>query len=337
MEGLVPRAREADVSRVPPIVGYHASHEQFPPSELLHLVKRADEAGFDAGMNSDHFHPWTEAQGQSGFAWSFMGAALATTKLKSFGVVNAPGQRYHPAIIAQALATLAEMFEGRVWAALGSGQLLNEGITGHAWPKKAERNARLKECVDVMRALFRGETVTHRGRVIVEEAKLYTRPKVMPMLVGAALTEPTAEWVGSWADALITTSRPKAELSKVISAFRRGGGENKPVFLKVQLSWARTEEEALTGAQDQWGSNVFPSNVLTELHSPKQFDGLATVVQPVDLKENVRISSDLGRHAAWLQEDVEAGVSHLYLHNVNRGQQAFIEAFAEKVLPQLRR
>src|SRR5688500_11239977 len=119
----------------------HCSHEQIPPSRLLRFVQRAEEAGFDGGMSSDHFSPWSERQGESGFAWSFLAAAMATTRL-SFGVVNAPGQRYHPAIVAQAAATLTEMFPDRFWIAVGSGPHVNESVTGARWPATDARNAR---------------------------------------------------------------------------------------------------------------------------------------------------------------------------------------------------
>src|SRR3954452_14575611 len=168
--------------------GYHVSHEQFPPADLLRWTKHAEEAGFDCAMSSDHFHPWSERQGQSGFAWSWLGAALERTRLP-FGIISAPGYRYHPAILAQAAATLAEMFPGRLWLALGSGQRLNEDLTGVAWPDKAERNARLRECADVIRALLRGETVTHRGRVTLVGGKLSSLPEEPPLLLGAAVTE----------------------------------------------------------------------------------------------------------------------------------------------------
>lgn len=316
-------------------IGYHASHEQFAPSELLRLVQRAAGAGFDAALNSDHFHPWTEAQGQSGFAWSWMGAALASTSLGSIGVVNAPGQRYHPAIIAQALATLGEMFEGRVWVALGSGQALNEQITG-SWPAKDQRHARLLQCVQVMRDLLRGEEVTVRGLINVESAKLYTRPRVPPLLAGAAITEQTARWVGGWADALLTVSRPPAEQRRVIEAFRQGGGEGKPLFLKVQLSFGKNDAEARQGAHEQWAGNVLPSTVLSELRHPHQFADAARLVSEETLARHVRISSDLQQHAAWLHEDLELGFSRVYLHNVNREQARFIDSFGEHVLPQLR-
>jgi probable non-F420 flavinoid oxidoreductase len=247
--------------------GYHCSHEQFKPSALLEYVQAAQQAGFTAALSSDHFYPWSERQGQSGFAWSWLGAAMQATSL-SFGVVCAPGQRYHPAIIAQAAATLAEMFPKRFWVALGSGQALNEHITGEHWPAKAERNARLKECVEVIRALWAGETVTHHGLVRVQEAKLYTRPEISPRIIGAAITPKTAEWVGGWADGLITISAPYEKLRKVVEAFQRGGGEGKPMFLKVQLSYARDEAQARQGAYDQWRNNIFENVMLAELRSP---------------------------------------------------------------------
>ena len=153
------------------IVGWHASHEQIAPSELLRAVKRVEQAGFDAAMSSDHFSPWGERQGESGFAWSWLGAAMATTELP-FGIVNAPGQRYHPAIIAQAAATLAEMFPGRFWIALGTGEASNEHITGDVWPPKDVRNRRLLECVAVIRSLLAGEEVSHDGLVRVDRARL---------------------------------------------------------------------------------------------------------------------------------------------------------------------
>jgi probable non-F420 flavinoid oxidoreductase len=315
-------------------IGYHASHEQFKPSELLNYVQMAEQAGFTAALSSDHFHPWSEQQGQSGFAWSWLGAAMQATQLP-FRVVCAPGQRYHPAIIAQAAATLAEMFPNRFWLTVGSGQALNEHITGDKWPLKQERNARLKECVEVIRALWRGETVNHHGLVSVEEAKLYTLPETPPLIIGAAITAKTAEWLGSWADGLITVSRPHQELQKVVDAFHRGGGEGKPMILKVQISYAADEATARHGAHEQWRNNVFKSALLSELQMPAQFDAAGEFVQPDELDGPVRISSEPQEHIEWLQKDLEMGFSELILHNVNREQEQFIEAFGEKVLPVL--
>jgi coenzyme F420-dependent glucose-6-phosphate dehydrogenase len=319
-----------------PRFGFHASHEQFPPSELLALARAAEAAGFDCAMSSDHFRPWGMAQGQSGYAWSWLGAAMAMTSLP-FGVISAPGYRYHPAILAQGAATLAEMFPGRFWFALGSGQRLNEDIAGLAWPEKPERNARLRECADIIRALLAGETVTHRGRVTVVEATLYSRPAQPPPLLGAAVTEATAEQVGGWADGLLTVSAAPDQMRRVIAAFRRGGGEGKRLVVQVGLNWAPTEAEALAGAHEQWRTNVLGGEVNWELRMPEEFDTATRFVRSEDMRESLWISSDLGWHAARIAELVELGFEEIQLHQVGRNQQAFIEAFGERVLPALRR
>jgi coenzyme F420-dependent glucose-6-phosphate dehydrogenase len=316
--------------------GFHASHEQFSPRDLLRLVQMAEDAGFEAAMCSDHFFPFSANQGQSGFAWSWLGAAMQATSF-SFGTVSAPGQRYHPAILAQAIATITEMFPERFWTALGSGQQINEVITGECWPPKKERNERLLESVNAIRRLLAGEEVTEYGYAHIESARLYTRPEKAPPLIGAAITSATAEWVGGWADGLITISRPVEKLKQVVEAFRRGGGTGKPVYLKVQLSYGRTEEEALQGAWDQWKTVVFPSPVLTELRLPQQLDAAAGFVTPGEMGKHVLISADAGRHLEWLQEFVNMGCDPIFLHNVSRNQEHFIQDFGKHVLPELTR
>jgi coenzyme F420-dependent glucose-6-phosphate dehydrogenase len=318
-----------------PAIGFHASHEQFRPDRLLRLVQAAEAAGFDAGMCSDHWAPWSEEQGESGFALSWLGAALATTTMP-FGVVNAPGQRYHPAIVAQAAATLSVMFPGRFWIAIGSGQRLNEHITGERWPTKPERNERLREAADVMRRLWAGETVTHDGRFRLSEARLWTRPEEPPMLVGAAVTPATAAWVAEWADALITVVQPDQALDEVVRAFRSNGGEGKPMYLQVHLAWAPTDAEARDAAFAAWRQNCLPNTVMTDLAHPEQISGAARHVTPSDLDGAVRISADLGQHADWLRGDVERGFDGLFLHEVGPEQERFVETFGREVLPRLR-
>ncbi|WP_266204600.1 TIGR03885 family FMN-dependent LLM class oxidoreductase [Pontibacter kalidii] len=316
-------------------IGYHISHEQFPPSQLLQLAKQAEEAGFQFCISSDHFHPWSENQSESGFAWSWLGAAMAQTSL-DYGIVSCPAYRYHPAIIAQAAATLDEMFPGRFWMCPGSGQALNESITGGRWPAKPERNARLKESVDVMRALWRGETVTHDGLVKVEKARLYTRPKEKIRLIGAAITPETAAWAAGWADGLITVLQPVEKLEKVVDAWRSNGGAAKPMSLKVQVSYDETDEAARTGAHEQWRTNVFASDLQAELRTPIQFDQAAEFVKPEEMDGAVNISSDPEKHVQWLEKYVEMGFTDLDLHNVNTKQEQFIRVFGEKVLPHFR-
>lgn len=316
-------------------IGFHASHEQFKPSELLHYVQLAEQAGFTQVLSSDHFHPWGEQQGQSGFAWSWLGAAMQATPNLAYRIVNAPGDRYHPAIIAQAAATLAELFPNRFWLTIGSGQALNEHITGNKWLCKSDRNARLKECADIIRALWAGETVTHQGLVCIEDAKLYTRPQTPPLIIGAAVTAQTAEWLASWADGLITISRPPEKLKPVVDAFRRGGGEGKPMILKVQLSYDRDEASAEQKAHQQWRNNIFKNTVMTELRTPEQFDAAGEFIKPNELHGHIRISANIQQHIEWLQKDIELGFDELILHNVNREQQQFIEVFGEKVISAL--
>ena len=312
--------------------GYHGSHEQHAPSKLLEYVRLAEQAGFSGAMCSDHFHPWIEQQGQSGFTWSWLGAALQATRL-TFGCVNAPGWRYHPAIIAQAAATLCEMYPARFWLAVGSGEALNEHITGERWPGKSERNERLVECVTVMRSLWAGETVTHHGRIVVEDAKLYTLPKRPPPLYGAALSAKTAEWVGSWADGLITVGAPAAKLAEVVDAFRRGGGAGKAVKVQAPLAWAPTKAEARAGAWSQWRGNVIGGDVLAILRTCADFEAAAQFVTPDDVAGYLPVSHDPLEHAERLQEYVDAGATDIYLFNVAPQQREFIEVFAERVIP----
>ena len=316
-------------------IGFHCSHEQIPPGELLAAVRHAEQAGFAAAMSSDHFSPWSERQGESGFAWSFLGAALEATSLP-FGVVNAPGQRYHPAIVAQAAASLCQMFPGRLWVALGTGEASNEHITGERWPSKAERNARLRECVDVIRALFAGEVVDHRGRVVVDRARLWTLPPEPPPLIGPAVSIETAGWVGEWADGLVTVNQPPDKLERMIAAFRERGGEGKRLAVQVHLSWAPDEDSALEIAFDQWRTNVFAPPLCWDLHTVEQFDIAAEHVSPEAVRDTVLVSADPGRHVEVLRELAALGFDEIYLHHVGREQERFIDAFGEHVLPELR-
>jgi probable non-F420 flavinoid oxidoreductase len=316
------------------LIGYHASHEQFSPSRLVSCVRLAEAAGFEAAKSSDHFKPWSERQGQSGFAWSWLGAAMQATALP-FGMISAPGYRYHPAVLAQAAATIGEMFPGRLWLALGSGEALNEAITGEAWPEKAERNARLRECVEVIRSLFAGEEVTHRGRVTVVEAKLYSLPQKPVPLYGAAVSAETAAFVGEWAAGLLTTGGEPDATRNVVEAFREVAGD-KPVVLQAALSWAPSEDEALAAAMHQWASCAIGGEVAWDLRRPGDFDLVAEGVSEDRLRASVHVGADLGAQRDWIESLLALGVEELHLHNVGTNQEGFIEAFGKEVLPRLR-
>jgi coenzyme F420-dependent glucose-6-phosphate dehydrogenase len=182
-----------------------------------------------------------------------------------------------------------------------------------------------------------GKTVTHRGRVTVVEATLYTRPVLAPMLVGAAASEATAEWLGSWADALITVHGSPERLEKVIEAFRRGGGAGKPIILQAALSWAPSEEEAEAEALQQWASNAAGGEVNWDLRRPQDFDTVARFVKGEDIRQSVLVSADLGQHRAWFEEYAEMGFAEIHLDQVGRRQLSFIETFGKHVLPSLKK
>jgi len=316
------------------MIGYQASHEQFTPAELLQYAALAEKAGFKAINSSDHFLPWSERQGQSGYSFAWLGAAMAQTSVP-YGVVCTPGYRNHPAIVAQAAATLSQMFPERFWMALGSGEAMNEKITGEKWPPKPLRNERLYECYHIIKQLLAGETVNHYGHVVVEDAKLYTLPEKAPLLVGAAVTKETAEWMAPWVDGLITVHQEPKELKALVDTFRKAGGEGKPIYLKVQLAYSKTEEEAKKGAFDQWRTNIFHSTVLGDMRTVEQFDALGEMVTMEKVESMVRISSNIQQHIDWIKRDLDLGFEKIILHQVTREQELFIQEFGDKVLPKI--
>lgn len=314
-------------------IGFHASHEQISPAQLLADVQHAERAGFEMAMCSDHLAPWSARQGHSGYTWAWLGAALATTGL-TLGTVSAPGQRYHPAVQAQKIATLGQMFPGRFWVALGSGENLNEHVTGERWPTKDVRQTRLEECVDVIRRLLDGDEVTHDGLVTVDRARVWERADPAPLLVGPAVSVGSAARVARWADGLVTVNQPTDTLRRVLAAYRDAGGAGRAA-LQVHLSWAPTAVEAERIAHEQWRSNVFTEPVSWDTPTVEAFDTMSQHVPPAAVREHVRVSSDLGQHRAWLQEYAELGFDDLYLHFVGQEQERFIDAFGEQVLPGL--
>lgn len=325
---------ETTAERPSPRVGFHASQEQIPPSRLLRDVQLAEQAGFEAAMSSDHFMPWSSRQGHSGYTLAWLGAALATTAFP-LGAVTAPGQRHHPAVVAQAYATLGEMFPGRVWAALGAGQAMNEHITGDPWPDRQTRRSRLAECADIIRRLHQGERVSHEGLITVDDAVLYDLPVEPVPLYAACITPESARRAAGWADGMITLNQPGHAERGVLQAYREAGGVG-PAMLQVHLSWASTRAEAEALALDQWRTNVFGPPVDQDLPSPEHFDAVAEDVPLVRVSEAVRISESPQAHVEHLADDLEAGFETLYLHHVGQDQRPWLETAGEHVIPELR-
>lgn len=310
-------------------IGFHASHEQIPPSALLDAVIAAERAGFDGAMCSDHLAPWLPEQGESGFAFSWIAAALARTRFP-IGMVNAPGQRYHPAVVAQAFATLEEMFPGRFWAALGSGEAMNEHVTGDPWPPKDVRTARLGETVRVIRRLLAGEEVSHEGLVRVHRARVWSRPSQPPPLFATAVSPETAAWAASWADGLATVAQEPAALRRVIDAYRSAGGRG-PCILQVHLSWAVSDAEALRIAREQWRQGVLTPPVTWDLEQPEDFIAAVGDVDDDALRAAVLVDHDVRSLAARIADLVRLGFDRVYLHHVGSEQSGFLAAASELI------
>jgi len=299
------------------LICFHASHEQLAPSRLLELVQLAEHAGFDAIHSSDHFHPWSAKQGHSGFSFSWIAAALQCTKLP-YSLVCAPGQRYHPAIVAQAISTLAEMFPGRINFELGSGEAINEKITGDPWPAKETRNERLLDCANIIRRLLNGDEVSHHGSVQVQQAKLYTRPKYQPLLHCVAMSAETSAWAATWADGLLTTAeKTTGETVTKMKAFYENGGHGKPVYLQYSFSYADDIELAIDVAYDQWRGNLIPKDKLALLNNVEAFDKAAENITREQVKDSIPCFTDIESLMSNIDKLAETGADRIILHNIN--------------------
>ena len=325
-------------------IGYACMLEQFHPTDLLDWAERAEAAGFDAGFQvSEHFHPWTPQQGQSAFAWSFLGALGQRTTLPFGTAVVCPGFRYHPAVIAHAAATLGAMYPGRFWLGLGAGEALNEHVIGGEWPEVGIRSAMMFEAVEVITKLFSGKVVKHDGEYFsLESARLYTRPE-QPVPIYVACAGPlNAKRTGRYADGIITVGAADEKIAMLWERFREGARETgkDPDVMKTQLqvhvSWAPTQEEAERNALTEWpnGGMPFPKQ---DIRNPEDFANMAKLVRIEDFANRMVISADLDEHAAEIQRFVDMGFDEIYLHNVGRDQAAFIDAFGRDVLPRLTR
>jgi coenzyme F420-dependent glucose-6-phosphate dehydrogenase len=318
---------------------YHVSHEQHSPRDLLRYVQLAEAAGFDAAFSSDHLQPWGPAQGHSGFTWSWLGAALQATARLHFSAITVPGGwRYHPVVLAQAIATLAVMYPGRVpWVALGSGEALNEACLGSGWPSKSDRQQRVQKAALAMRELMRGERVSQPAPVAIDDARLWVRPDTPVPLVGAATSVETAHWCGNWADGLLTVASRFDKLQALVQAFRAGGGAGKPVHVKVDVCWAPDGDEALRAAHAQWRYNAAGGHVDEDTRHPEDFDRLTRHLAPEDMREHVFVSHELDAHVEHLRQWTSVGADTIDIHQVAGDQAAFIRQFGERVLPALRR
>ncbi|TFB56917.1 TIGR03557 family F420-dependent LLM class oxidoreductase [Cryobacterium sp. TMT1-62] len=326
-------------------IGYAAMLEQFAPAEAVALSAYAEEHGFTGVMAADHFQPWVPAQGESSFVWSVLAAIGERTKGDLGPGVTAPTFRWHPAMVAQASATLASMYPGRHWLGLGSGEALNEHIVGQYWPEAPERINRMFEAIEIISKLFTasiaGKDVKHSGQFYkLESTRLWTMPEVAPEILVATAGPVTAKRAGRHADGLITVGAPLEKISMLFGKFddgARDGGKDPaamPKVLQLHMSWAETDEEAMRNALVEWpnGGMKFPKG---DIRSPFEFEQIAKLVRPEDFEGRMIISADPDDHRAYIQKFVDLGFDRIYLHNVGRNQRQWIDVFGASVLPKL--
>jgi coenzyme F420-dependent glucose-6-phosphate dehydrogenase len=328
-------------------VGYAAMLEQFHPTEAVALTALAEEHGFSGCMAADHFQPWVPQQGQASFVWNVLTAVGERTTGDMGPGVTCPSFRFHPAMVAQAAATLEAMYPGRSWLGVGAGEALNEHVIGGYWPEAGERSARMFEAIEIIKKLFdasiAGKDVKHKGTYFqMESARLWTMPEVAPPVLVATAGPINARKTGKLADGIITVGAPLEKIGGLFAKFEEGAREagkdpdTMPKVLQLHLSWAPTDEEALTNAMVEWpnGGMRFPK---ADIRSPLEFEQMAKLVRAEDFEGRMVISSDPDEHRAYIQRFVDLGFDRVYLHNVGRNQAEWIEVFGREVLPKLHR
>jgi len=312
-------------------LGYALSSEERTPKELVAHARLAEEAGFEFALVSDHFHPWLDEQGQSPFVWSVIGAiAEATERLELGTGVTCPTMRIHPAIVAQAAATSACLMPGRFFLGVGSGENLNEHILGARWPSAEERLEMLEEAIDVLRKLWEGGLVEHRGKhYTVDRARLYTVPDEPPQIAIAAASERPAELAGRLGDALVSTA-PDAE---VVKAFERAGGSGKRKIGQIHVCFADSREEAIETAFHCWPNAALPGELGQELPLPRYFRQVSSTLTREQVAEKVVCGDDPGAHREEIEKFADAGFDHVYVHQVGSDQEGFLRFYEREVLP----
>lgn len=326
------------------IIGYAAALEQFHPTELLTYSILAAQRGFKAVMAADHFQPWVPQQGHNAFVWSWMAALGATTTDMTFGPgVTCPSFRYHPAVVAQAAATQAAMTPGRFWLGLGSGEALNERVVGGEWPEAHVRLAMMQEAIGIIKQLLSGKVVKHdNGKYFnIERVKLWTLPDSPPPIYVATAGPVTAAWTGRECDGIITPGAAPEKLKMLLGKFADGAKSvgkdpsTMPKLLQLHMSWAETHEEAVQNAMTEWpnGGMPFPKQ---DIRSPEDFAEIAKLVRPENFTNRMLISANIDEHRAHIQRFVDLGFDEIHVHNVGRNQTAFINAFGEHVIPNLK-
>ncbi len=312
-------------------IGFTLSSEEQRPEALVGLSAAAESAGFDFLSISDHYHPWVDRQGNAPFVWAVLGAvAQVTERIEVMTGVTCPTTRIHPAIVAQAAATTACLMPGRFSLGLGSGENLNEHILGDRWPSVQIRQERLEEAIRLIRELWEGGLTSHRGRHYeVENARIYSLPEELPPILVATAGERATALAGELGDGLVGLA-PDPSL---IRGFREAGGEGKPTYAQVHVCWAETEDAALDTAMEWWPNAGVPGNLFVELPLPSHFEEASANVSREEIAESIVCGPDPDRHEEEIRSYLDAGYSHVYVHQVGPTPPEFFGLYEDELLP----
>jgi G6PDH family F420-dependent oxidoreductase len=312
-------------------IGFFLSCEEYGPRELVAQARLAEQAGFHGLWISDHYHPWTDAQGESPFVWSVIGAlAEATERMPVATAVTCPTVRIHPAIIAQAAATSAALLPGRFTLGVGTGEALNEHILGDRWPEADVRIEMLEEAIELIRELWTGEQVSHRGRhYCVENARVYTLPDAPPPILVSGFGPKSVALAARVGDGYVTTM-PDAEL---IGRFRADGGGDKLVQAGMKVSYGPDEAEQRRIAHRIWPNEGLSGELAQVLPNPAHFEQASELVTEETIGEALPCGPDLERHVEAMRRFADAGVDELYVAQIGGNHEPFFDTYARDVLP----
>ncbi|OHX01989.1 TIGR03557 family F420-dependent LLM class oxidoreductase [Micromonospora sp. WMMB235] len=314
-------------------IGYKLASEAFGPQELIRQAVRAEEAGFDFVEMSDHYHPWLEVQGHSCFTWSALGAIAArTTRIGLATGVTCPSVRYHPAIVAQAAATMALISDGRFTLGVGAGERLNEHVVGQGFPSVRGRHERLREALEIIRLLWQGGYRSYGGRHLqLEDARIWDLPEQPPVIAVAASGRESAGLAAELGTGLFATE-PK---SSIVDQYRNAGGQG-PRYAEVPMAWATDEESAVRAARETSRWAITGWKVMSELPNPVNFDAATAWVEDHHIRQQFSVGPDAAPHVEKARTYVEAGFDHIVLQNAGPDPDGFLDFCAHDLLARVR-
>ena len=310
-------------------LGYKLIAEGFGPKELIRQAVRAEEAGFDFVEMSDHYHPWVEAQGHSPFVWNVLSAiAVRTDRIGLATGVTCPSVRYHPAIVAQAAATLAIISDDRFTLGIGAGERLNEHVVGQGFPSVRGRHERLAEALDIINLLWRGGYQSYQGKhLTLEDARVFDLPDRLPVIAVAAGGREAATLAATHGGGLFVTE-PRTDLAETYAS----EGGTGPRYAEIPVAWAPTVDAAVEAAHRTSAWALTGWKVMAELPNPVNFEAAAASVRPEDVRAQFTCGPDPAPYREVIQKHVDAGYDHIALMNAGPDPDGFLDFAAKELI-----